>query len=95
MKYFANISDSGLVLESFWGDQTPEKEGNWIEHEYMHVFRGCTYDSDLKVFYPPEMFPSWTLDKNTQMWQAPIAEPTDGKLYIWNEENQSWDLITE
>ncbi len=95
MAHFANISDSGVVLEHFTGDSIPTSEGNWIEHTYQPVYEGFTYDSDLEVFYPPEMFPSWTLNKNTQMWEPPITEPTDGKLYTWDEENQAWVLITE
>lgn len=28
-------------------------------------------------------------------WVAPIAYPSDGQSYEWNEETQSWDLMTE
>jgi hypothetical protein len=41
-------------------------------------------------FYAPQPFPSWTLDKETYFWEPPVAMPTDGKLYDWNELDQQW-----
>ena len=37
--------------------------------------------------------PSLTIDDNAQ-WQAPTAMPTDGKMYSWNEETQTWVEVT-
>ena len=52
---------------------------------------GFTYDEDRDAFIPPKPYPSWTLNENTCMWEAPTTYPTDGKLYNWNEESTSWD----
>lgn len=41
-------------------------------------------------FYCPSPFPSWTLNESTCRWDAPIAYPTDGKTYNWNEASLSW-----
>lgn len=50
---------------------------------------GYTYQADIDAFVPPQPFPSWTLDANV-VWQPPVAMPTDGKMYSWNEESQTW-----
>jgi len=50
---------------------------------------GYTYRSDIDAFVAPKPYASWTLDANAQ-WQAPTAMPTDGKMYSWNEESQTW-----
>jgi len=56
---------------------------------------GYKYDAALDAFIAPQPFPSWTLDTKTYTWNAPVAMPTDGKLYTWNEESKSWDVVPE
>lgn len=51
---------------------------------------GYTYDEQSDVFYAPSPYPSWVLNTNTWLWEAPIAKPTDEKVYNWEESNQSW-----
>jgi hypothetical protein len=52
---------------------------------------GYTYDPVNDWFYAPQPFASWTLDSDAN-WQAPVAYPTDGQDYNWNESTLSWDL---
>ena len=54
---------------------------------------GYTYDEDKDAFIAPKPFASWTLNENTCRWEAPVAYPTDGQIYDWNEETQQWDVI--
>lgn len=54
---------------------------------------GFTYDRLRDAFIPPQNFPSWLLNEQTCQWEAPIAFPTDGNDYVWNESTQSWDLV--
>jgi hypothetical protein len=51
---------------------------------------GYTYDEERDAFIPPKPFASWLLDEDTCQWEAPVAYPTDGKLYIWDEAEQDW-----
>jgi hypothetical protein len=51
---------------------------------------GYTYDAVNDVFYAPQPFPSWTISAPTWIWEAPVAMPTDGKAYTWDEATQSW-----
>lgn len=58
-----------------------------IRKQYAGI--GFTYDETADVFITPQPFPSWSLDANYD-WQAPIQRPADGKLYVWNEDDQVW-----
>ena len=69
--------------------------GTWKQTSYNGNIRknyagiGYTYNADIDAFVAPQPYASWTLDANAQ-WQAPTAMPTDGKMYSWNEETQTW-----
>ena len=54
---------------------------------------GFTYDETLDAFIPPKPFASWVLDEETCQWEAPIAYPTDGLMYTWNEELGDWEAV--
>jgi len=51
---------------------------------------GYHYDSVADVFYPPQPYASWVLSPHTALWEAPVAMPTDGKAYAWDEATQAW-----
>ena len=53
---------------------------------------GFKYNEARDAFIPARPFNSWTLNEETCLWESPVAYPTDGQRYIWNEDNQSWDL---
>lgn len=54
---------------------------------------GFTYDSTNDVFYARQPFPSWTLNQNTWLWEAPVPQPNDGNVYYWQENTLSWVLV--
>ena len=68
------------------GNQHPE--GRPFRKNYAGI--GYTYDDQRDAFIPPQPFPSWVLNEDTCVWGAPIAYPTDGQLYNWDEETLSW-----
>jgi len=51
---------------------------------------GYTYDAQRDAFIPTQPFPSWILNEDTCLWDAPVPKPTDGKLYNWDEATTSW-----
>ena len=57
-----------------------------------HAGIGYTYDEDRDAFIPKKPFNSWVLNETTCLWNAPVAYPTDGKRYSWNETTKNWDL---
>jgi hypothetical protein len=56
---------------------------------------GYTYDRTRNAFIPPKPFASWTLNEDSCLWEPPVAYPTDGKVYRWDEETTNWVEVTE
>jgi hypothetical protein len=57
-----------------------------------HAGIGMIYDETRDAFIPIKPFNSWILNEDTCLWNAPVAFPSDGDSYVWNEQNLSWDL---
>jgi hypothetical protein len=68
------------------GNQHPE--GRPLRGNYAGI--GYTYDRTNDVFYAPKPYASWILDNTTWTWKAPVAMPTDGKPYKWDEATTNW-----
>jgi hypothetical protein len=68
------------------GNQHPE--GRPLRGNYAGI--GYTYDRTNDVFYAPQPYASWILDNTTWTWKAPVAMPTDGKRYKWDEATTNW-----
>ncbi len=70
--------------------------GTWVQTSYNGNIRknyagiGYTYDSSRDAFIEPSPYPSWVLNETTCRYEAPIAYPSDGKDYRWNEETTNW-----
>ena len=82
--------------------------GEWIQTSYntyagVHAngklpihknYAGIGYTFDGIGFAAPQPYPSWTLNADSYLWQAPTPMPTDGKLYNWSEDSISWVEVT-
>jgi hypothetical protein len=68
-------------------------EGRPLRKNYAGI--GYSYDAGRDAFIPPKPHNSWVLDEDTCLWNAPVAYPTDGNRYEWNESTTSWDQIPE
>jgi hypothetical protein len=55
---------------------------------------GYTYDRIRDAFIPPQPYPSWRLNEETCCWDPPIPYPSDGDLYVWNEADKSWIVVS-
>lgn len=70
--------------------------GSWKQTSYNGKIRknyagiGFAYDEQRDAFIAPQPFPSWTLDEDACKWIAPVACPSDGKIYTWDEATLSW-----
>jgi hypothetical protein len=111
MAHFAELDENNIVLRVLVTDNDYPNEGYdwlletfggaWVQTSYNANFRknfasiGFTYDSKRDAFIAPKPFESWELDEETCQWVAPIAYPTDGKIYKWDEESLSWIEVTE
>lgn len=73
--------------------------GTWVKTSYNGNIRknyagiGYTYDEALDAFVPPKPYASWTLNEETALWEAPVAYPTDGISYTWDEDGQAWQIV--
>jgi len=68
------------------GGQHPE--GRPLRKNYAGI--GFTYDSQRDAFIPPQPFPSWIMNEETCLWNAPTPCPIDGNFYSWDETTTSW-----
>ena len=105
MSHFAELDENNTVLRVLVGNNSDPNEGydwlienlggRWIKTSYNGNIRknyagiGYTYHADIDAFAAPQPYPSWTLNDQAQ-WQAPVAMPTDGKQYTWDEATTSW-----
>ena len=70
--------------------------GTWVQTSYNGNIRknyagiGYTYDTSRDAFIEPTPYSSWVLNETTCRYEAPIAYPSDGKHYGWNEATTSW-----
>lgn len=75
--------------------------GTWLQTSYNGNIRknyageGYTYDNARDAFIAPQPFVSWVLDESTCKWEAPVAMPSDGKIYRWDEPTISWIEVSQ
>lgn len=54
---------------------------------------GYSYDRELDAFIPPKPpYESWSLNKETCLWEAPRPYPDDGHVYQWDESGGGWQI---
>ena len=56
---------------------------------------GYTYDPNRDAFIPPKPYASWILNENTCLWDPPVPMPTDQQPYQWNEDTQTWTVMSD
>ena len=105
MSHFAKIDSNNIVTEVIVAEQDFINSGLvgdsflWVQTSYNKNFRknfatvGSSYDATKDAFIPPKRFDSWILNETTCLWEPPVAIPSDGKKYEWNETDQQWDEV--
>lgn len=100
-----NEEQSGIIFLIEWSDGY----SNWKQtscNTYANThskgktpfrknYAGIGYTWDGTGFAAPQPFPSWTLNADSYLWEPPVAMPTDGKLYQWDESTTSWIEVSE
>jgi hypothetical protein len=100
------VSQVIVAEPEFFQTFVDSSPGEWIQTSYnthggVHATGGTpmrknyagigfTYDRTRDAFIPPQPFASWTLNDSTCLWNAPVAMPTDGKFYNWDEATTAW-----
>jgi hypothetical protein len=109
MAHFAELDENNIVTQVLVTDNDYPNEGydwlvetfggTWMQTSYNATIRknfagiGFSYDETRDAFIPPKPFESWSLNEETCNWEAPKPYPTNGKIYIWNEENTNWEEV--
>ena len=75
--------------------------GTWVQTSYNasirknYAYVGSTYDVIRDAFIDPKPYASWTLNETTCQWEAPVAYPTEGGMFKWDEVAGNWVTIGE
>lgn len=56
---------------------------------------GYKYDEVRDAFIEPKPYESWILNEQTCLYDPPVEYPDDSNIYIWDEDDQTWVLITD
>jgi hypothetical protein len=97
MAHYAKVNN-GIVEQvivadaEFFNTFIDNSPGTWIQSSTANV--GFSYDAVRDAFIPPKPYPSYILNESTNSWQPPVAHPSDGKSYGWDEATTSWEEIT-
>jgi len=94
----ADTSDANGVEKEHIGAAFCERllGGVWKQTSYNGNMRkryagiGFTYNAELDAFVAPKPYASWILNNTTADWDPPVAMPSDGKQYRWDEPTVSW-----
>lgn len=90
--------------QSLFGIKTVWKQTSYNTYENKHILGGAPfrknyafinhiYDETRDAFYAPSPFPSWKLNEDTCIWEAPTPMPADGKTYEWVEADLNWQVV--
>ena len=93
--YFVDTSPGEWIQTSYntrngihYGQDGNPDGGFALRGNYAGV--GFTYDKTNDVFYPPQPYPSWTIEAPTWIWTPPTPCPIDDNIYNWDETTKTW-----
>ncbi len=97
---------NGLDTETYYAQGTPytvkrtsyntsggvhDSGGTPYRKNYAGI--GFTYDTARDAFIAPKPFASWVLDEATCRWVAPVAMPSAGGPWTWDDDTESWIAV--
>ncbi len=109
MSHFAQVKNGVvtqvIVAEQDFINTLPDSN-DWVQTSYNTLggqhpegrplrknYAGVGYLYDGVGFHAPSPFPSWILNQDTYLWEAPVPLPDDGKMYIWSELLGTWTEV--
>ena len=95
------VAEQDVIDSGLFGNPTGWVQTSYNTHGGVHANGGTplrknyagigyTYDIIRDAFIPPKPFASWVLNEDTCLWDSPVAMPTDGKIYSWDESQLNW-----
>lgn len=97
------ITINGVEYEHIGVDFLTNLHGhtNWKQTSYNKTFRknyaciGGFYDYLRDAFITEKPYPSWILNEETCIWEAPIPKPENLVYGAWLEDEQKWVSVEE
>ena len=108
-KVHNGIVEQVIVADAlFFDSYLDSSPGEWVQTSYntyanVHQLGGTPLRKNYATvggsydgvgFYDRQPYSSWTLNSTTYCWEPPVAHPSDGKDYQWDETSKSWKEIT-
>jgi hypothetical protein len=98
------VAEQDVIDSGLFGNPLSWIQTSYNTHGGVHILGGTplrqnfagigyTYDTVRDAFIPPKPYPSWVLDEQTCLWEAPIPYPNDENSYIWDEPTFSWKEV--
>lgn len=90
------VGGSSVAWETFYGNirnQTCKRTSYNGNYRKNFAGIGFSYDSERDAFIPPKIYSKWILNEDTCKWEAPVEYPSDGKIYIWNDNKGEWEEL--
>lgn len=83
--------------------------GEWVQTSYNTIagvhtqggtplhknYAGIGMNWDGIGFFSDQPFDSWTFNDETYTWEPPVAMPSEGGPYVWNEDTQAWEAVND
>ena len=86
----------GLLPETWYGNfrgQVCKRTSYHNNIRYNYAGIGFAYDTGRDAFIAPQPWASWVLDEATCLWVAPVARPSEGGPWSWDEDTESWVAV--
>jgi len=89
----------GIDWEGYYGAKRTSYNTHGNNHPSGNPFRynfagvGFSFDPSFGedgAFIAPKPFPSWTINLQTALWEAPTPMPLENGPWHWNEEILNW-----
>ena len=90
------VGGSSEAWETFYGNirnQTCKRTSYNGNYRKNFAGIGFSYDSERDAFIPPKIYSKWILNEDTCKWEAPVEYPSDGKIYVWNDNKSEWEEL--
>ena len=111
MAHFAKIKNGIVqkvitAEQEFIDNYNDGEAGEWIQTSY-NTRGGIHYQPNShtpsedqskalrKNFAGPGFTYDLEQDASDFIWESPVKYPEDDRKHLWNEDNQSWDLVSE
>lgn len=93
----SSIQEEGAVwIQTSYNTRAGEHKQGKAPLRKNYAGIGMVYDSVRDCFYWPQPYPSWILNEQTAVWEAPVPRPEDVPLIKqgWDEDSQSWVVLS-